>query len=138
MTKGKCVDLRGHAIIYGSVAAEAQRAAKRFGIPLLRIDPRANAAPYRAGWIVSGLPHRVRGSQVNEVQALLLRINSEAAKPGAPASDLGAVLARYEKEEMPERLSTARIQIQHQNPIPPTMAETHLAAMKVARRSSMG
>lgn len=43
----------------------------------------------------------------SEVQALLLRINSEAAQSGAPALTFGAVLARYEKEEMPERHSTS-------------------------------
>ena len=41
------------------------------------------------------------------LQALLLRINSEAAQPGTPAPTFGAVLARYEKEEMPERHSTS-------------------------------
>lgn len=42
-----------------------------------------------------------------DVQALLLRINAEAARPGTPAPTLGAVIARYEKEEMPERYSTS-------------------------------
>ena len=37
-----------------------------------------------------------------DLQALLLRSNSEAAQPGAPAPSFGAVLARYEKDEMPE------------------------------------
>jgi integrase len=66
-----------------------------------------------------------------EVQALLLRINSEAAQPGAPALTFGAVLSRYEKEEMPERYSTSssyksNIKIH----IRPRWAETPLAAMK--------
>ena len=42
-----------------------------------------------------------------DVQALLLRINSETAQPGTPAPTFGQVLARYEKEEMPERYSTS-------------------------------
>lgn len=66
-----------------------------------------------------------------EVQALLLRINSEAAQPGAPAPTFGAVLARYEKEEMPERHSTSssyksNIKLH----IRPRWAETPLAAVK--------
>jgi len=66
-----------------------------------------------------------------EVQALLLRINSEAAKPGAPALTFGAVLARYEKEEMPERYSTSSSYKSNiKMHIRPRWAETPLAAMK--------
>ncbi len=66
-----------------------------------------------------------------DLQSLLLRINSEAAQPGAPATTFGAVLARYEKEEMPERYSTSssyksNIKIH----IRPRWAETRLAAVK--------
>jgi len=66
-----------------------------------------------------------------DLQALLLRINSEAAQPGAPAPTFGAVLARYEKEEMPERYSTSsayksNIKIH----IRPRWADTPLAAVK--------
>jgi len=40
-----------------------------------------------------------------EVQAILLRLNAE--QPGAAGvADFGAVIARYEQEEMPERYST--------------------------------
>src|SRR5262245_41798024 len=66
-----------------------------------------------------------------EVQALLLQINSEAAQHGAPATTFGAVLARYEKEEMPERYSTSssyRSNIKMH--IRPRWAETPLAAVK--------
>ena len=39
-----------------------------------------------------------------EVQAILLRLNAE--QPGAAGvADFGAVIARYEQEEMPERYS---------------------------------
>jgi integrase len=66
-----------------------------------------------------------------EVQALLLRINSEAARPSAPPPTFGDVLARFEKEEMPERYSTSSsyrsIIKMH---IRPRWAETPLAAMK--------
>ena len=66
-----------------------------------------------------------------EVQALLLRINSEAAQPGAPALTFGAVLARYEKEEMPERYSTSSSYKSNiKMHIRPRWAETPLAAMK--------
>jgi integrase len=40
------------------------------------------------------------------VQALLLRINAESPISGKGPSTFGAVLARYEKEELPERHST--------------------------------
>lgn len=67
----------------------------------------------------------------SNVQALLLCINSEAAKPGSPAPTFGALLARYEKEEMPERHSTSssyksNIKVH----IRPRWAETPLAAVK--------
>ena len=66
-----------------------------------------------------------------EVQALLLRINSEAASPSAPPPTFGDVLARFEKEEMPERHSTSSsyrsIIKMH---IRPRWAETPLAGMK--------
>jgi integrase len=66
-----------------------------------------------------------------EVQSLLLRINSEAAQPGAPAPTFGAVLARYEKEEMPERYSTSSSYKSNiKMHIRPRWAETPLAAMK--------
>src|SRR5262249_7340709 len=65
------------------------------------------------------------------VQALLLRINTEAAQPGTPAPTFGDMLARFEKEEMPERYSTSssyrsNIKIH----IRPRWAETPLAAVK--------
>jgi integrase len=41
------------------------------------------------------------------VQSLLLRINSESQRAEIVPSDFGAVIARYEKEEMPERYSTS-------------------------------
>jgi integrase len=67
----------------------------------------------------------------SNVQALLLRVNSEAAQHRAPATTFGAVLARYEKEEMPERYSTSssyksNIKIH----IRPRWAETPITAIK--------
>jgi integrase len=41
------------------------------------------------------------------VQSLLLKINAEAPPVGGPPPSFGAVIARYEKEEMPERYSTS-------------------------------
>ena len=71
----------------------------------------------------------VRKSPV--VQALLLRINSEAAQPGAFALTFGAVLARYEKEEMPERYSTSSSYKSNiKMHIRPRWAETPLTAVK--------
>lgn len=67
----------------------------------------------------------------SEVQALLLRINSEAIQPGSPAPTLGGVLARYEKEELPEQYSTSS---SHRSNIKlhirPRWAETPPAGMK--------
>jgi integrase len=66
-----------------------------------------------------------------QLQALLLRINSEAAQLGAPALSFGAVLARYEKEEMPERHSTSSSYKSNiKMHIRPRWAETPLAGMK--------
>lgn len=66
-----------------------------------------------------------------DVQALLLRINSEAGQPGAPVPTFGVVVARYEMEEMPERYSTSssyksNIKIH----IRPRWAEVPLVAIK--------
>jgi integrase len=41
------------------------------------------------------------------VQSLLLRINDENSRAGLTPPALGAVIARYEQEEMPERYSTS-------------------------------
>ncbi|MBM3728407.1 MAG: site-specific integrase [Acidobacteria bacterium] len=67
----------------------------------------------------------------SDVQALLLRINVEAAKPGTPPPTFGEVLARYEKEEMPERYSTSSsYRSMLKTHIRPRWAATPLAAMK--------
>lgn len=66
-----------------------------------------------------------------EVQALLLRINAEAAGPGVAAPTFGALLARYEKEEMPERYSTSASYKSNINVhLRPRWAEVPLTAMK--------
>ena len=41
-----------------------------------------------------------------EVQAILLRVNAETRAPELMNPDFGAILARYEQEELPERYST--------------------------------
>jgi integrase len=41
------------------------------------------------------------------VQSLLLQINAESSSAVTPPPSFGAVIARYEKEEMPERYSTS-------------------------------
>jgi len=43
-----------------------------------------------------------------DLQALLLRINSEAAQPGAPPPTFGAVLARYERRKCRSVIRPAR------------------------------
>jgi len=64
------------------------------------------------------------------VQAILLRLNAE--QPTAVgAADFGAVIARYEQEEMPERYSTrAAYQSYIKNQIRPRWAETPMSAVK--------
>jgi integrase len=64
------------------------------------------------------------------VQAILLRLNAE--QPAAPgAANFGAVIARYEQEEMPERYSTrAAYQSYINNQIRPRWADTAMSAVK--------
>ena len=64
------------------------------------------------------------------VQAILLRINAD--QPAAPgAASFGAVIARYEEEEMPERHSTRTSYLsQINNQIRPRWADTPLNAVK--------
>ena len=64
------------------------------------------------------------------VQAILLRLNAE--QPGAAgAADFGAVIARYEQEEMPERYSTkSAYQSYIRNQIRPRWADTQMSAIK--------
>ena len=64
------------------------------------------------------------------VQAILLRLNAE--QPAAPgAANFGAVIARYEQEEMPERyLTRAAYQSYINNQIRPRWAETAMSAVK--------
>jgi integrase len=64
------------------------------------------------------------------VQAILLRLNAEQPS-AAGAANFGAVIARYEKEEMPERYSTsAAYQSYIKNQIRPRWAETPMSAVK--------
>lgn len=64
------------------------------------------------------------------VQAILLRLNAE--QPTAVgAANFGAVIARYEQEEMPERYSTsAAYQSYIKNQIRPRWADTPMSAIK--------
>jgi integrase len=64
------------------------------------------------------------------VQAILLRLNADQpAAPGAVA--FGAVLARYEQEEMPERHSTRTSYLSNiRNQIRPRWADTPMNAVK--------
>jgi integrase len=64
------------------------------------------------------------------VQAILLRLNAE--QPSATgAANFGAVIARYEQEEMPERYSTsAAYQSYIKNQIRPRWADTPMSAVK--------
>lgn len=58
------------------------------------------------------------------VQAILLRLNAEQPT-AAGAADFGAVISRYEQEEMPERYSTrAAYQSYIKNQIRPRWADT--------------
>ena len=64
------------------------------------------------------------------VQAILLRLNAEQPS-AAGAANFGAVIARYEQEEMPERYSTsAAYQSYIKNQIRPRWADTPMSAVK--------
>jgi integrase len=64
------------------------------------------------------------------VQAILLRLNAEQPS-AAGAAIFGAVIARYEQEEMPERYSTsAAYQSYIKNQIRPRWADTPMSAVK--------
>ena len=64
------------------------------------------------------------------VQAILLRLNAEQPA-AAGAADFGAVIARYEQEEMPERYSTkSSYQSYIRNQIRPRWAGTPMSAIK--------
>jgi integrase len=64
------------------------------------------------------------------VQAILLRLNAEQPAAAA-AADCGALIARYEQEEMPERYSTrSAYQSYINNHIRPRWADTPLNAVK--------
>jgi integrase len=64
------------------------------------------------------------------VQAILLRLNAEQPT-AAGAADFGAVISRYQQEEMPERYSTrAAYQSYIKNQIRPRWADTPMSAVK--------
>jgi integrase len=65
-----------------------------------------------------------------EVQAILLRLNAEQPSTAGPVT-FGAVIARYEQEEMPERYATkSAYQSYIGNHIRPRWADTALSAVK--------
>ncbi|HYW38083.1 MAG TPA: site-specific integrase [Terriglobales bacterium] len=65
------------------------------------------------------------------VQALLLRINAERPQAGSAPPSFGAVIARYEQEEMPERYSTSSAYKSNiKNYIRPRWADTPINVVK--------
>ena len=65
------------------------------------------------------------------VQAILLRLNAEQPTASSGAAEFGAVIARYEQEEMPERYSTkAAYQSYIKNYIRPRWAQTPMSVVK--------
>jgi len=65
------------------------------------------------------------------VQSLILRINAEGPEHAIGSVNFGAVIARYEKEEMPERHSTATsYRSQIKNHIRPRWADVPLSSVK--------
>lgn len=65
------------------------------------------------------------------MQAILLRLNAEQPTATSGVVEFGAVIGRYEQEEMPERYSTkAAYQSYINNQIRPRWAETPLNAVK--------
>ncbi|HEX4770467.1 MAG TPA: tyrosine-type recombinase/integrase [Bryobacteraceae bacterium] len=77
---------------------------------------------------VSEYPSESAARKSGVVQALLLRINSESR---TSSNDFGAVIARYEKEEMPERYSTRAAYMSYiKNHIRPRWADIPIRAVK--------
>ena len=65
------------------------------------------------------------------VQAILLRLNAEQPAAVAGTAEFGAVIARYEKEEMPERYSTRSAYKSYiKNYIRPRWADTPMSAVR--------
>jgi integrase len=65
------------------------------------------------------------------VQAILLSLNAEQPAAATGAAEFGAVIARYEKEEMPDRYSTrAAYRSYIKNHIRPRWADTPMSAVK--------
>ena len=65
------------------------------------------------------------------VQAILLRLNAEQPAAASGAAEFGAVIARYEQEEMPERYSTkASYQSYIKNYIRPRWAQIPMSVVK--------
>ena len=65
------------------------------------------------------------------VQAILLRLNAEQPTGSSGAAEFGAVIARYEQEEMPERYSTkAAYQSYIKNYIRPRWAQIPMSVVK--------
>jgi integrase len=66
-----------------------------------------------------------------EVQAILLRVNAETRAPELMNPDFGAILARYEREELPERYSTRSAYLSYiNNHIRPRWAEIPVSRIR--------
>ena len=80
---------------------------------------------------VADYPSESAARRASVVQAILLRLNSEQPHLVAHATTFGAVLARYEQEEMPERHSTrTSYQSYIKNYLRPRWGELLLFAIK--------
>ncbi len=116
---------------FGTKGKEERR--HGLGIPVLR-DGTLKAGGSARSVTVGSLADYPTESAVRkspDVQSLLLKINAEGPLAGSPPPSLGAVIARYEKEEMPERYSTsASYKSNIKVHIRPRWAEVPLHAVK--------
>ena len=76
-------------------------------------------------------PTEAAARKSDAVQAIILRINAEHTLGPVTASTVGALIARYEKEEMPARYSTrASYQSYLDNYIRPRWGEAAIASVR--------
>ena len=95
-----------------------------------RLPGRPTTSGYDGGDFAR-VPVGVRCPESSAVQAILLRVNSEQPHVGVGTPTLGAIIARYEKEEMPGRYSTMTAYRSYlDNHIKPRWAETPLNMFK--------
>ena len=102
------------------------------GVQILRTrSERRTRQPCGHNRNATGVPHRSEARKSPGVQAVLLRLNAEHPLGPVTVSTCGALIARYEQEEMPSRYSTrSSYQSFIDGHIRPRWAETQIGAVR--------